>query len=192
MLALPLLAALAFSEPSAAVTPPTIVAQAERPARSRYVEGTLNLAIGERVVLRPTAGGEFELVEARVVGLDVAQPPTAGTRPDMAVLFATEPGTVAVSLGMQQGVGSFLKIENRLDGSFSYMGLIVGWRDGGPTEPVRTTVCTVSKDKLGFEHWEAPVVQVVMGNLEVLPDALPVCENEQSIREPANTPPPTT
>lgn len=192
MLALPLIAALAFSEPSAATAPPVIAAQAERPVRSRYVEGTLNLAVGERVVLRPRADGGFEMVEARFVGLEAALPPTPGTRPDIAALFPAEPGTVAVSLGMQQGVGSFLKIENRLDGSFSYMGLIVGWRDGRPTEPDRTTVCTVSKDKLGFEHWAGPIIQMVMGNLQVLPDALPVCETEESIRGPVTATPPTT
>lgn len=192
MLALPLLASLLLSEPAAATASSAVaVAQANRPARSVYVQGTLNLVVGERVVLRSTGGGEFELVEARFLGLEAARPPVPGTRPDMNELFPAEPGTVAISLGMQPGVGSFLKIENRLNGSFSYMGLIVGWRDGGPTEPGRTTVCTVSKDKLGFEHWEEPIVQVLMANLQILPDALPACETEQSIRETA-APPPTT
>jgi len=191
MSALLLLAALALSEPTTAAAPPLATVQADRPTRSGYVQGTLNLAAGERVVLRPTGDGEFELVEARFVGLEAALPPQPGTRPDMTTLFAAQPGTIAISLGMQAGVGSFLKIENRLDGSFSYIGLIVGWRDGRPTEPGRTTVCTVSKDKLGFEHWETPIVQVVMGNLQVLPDAPPVCETEESIRESV-TPRPTT
>lgn len=192
MHALPLLAALLLSDPATA-TPPSAVAaaQADRPARSVYVQGTLNLVVGERVVLRPTGGGAFELVEARFLGLEAARPPVPGTRPDMAELFPAEPGTVALSLGMQPGVGSFLKIENRLDGAFAYMGLIVGWRDGRPTEPGRTTVCTVSKDKLGFEHWEEPIVQMVIANLRVLPDAPPVCETEQSIRETTAAPPTT-
>lgn len=186
MPALTLLAALLVSEPTSATASSAIAAaQSERPARSVYVQGTLNLVVGERVVLRPTGGGAFELVEARFLGLEAARPPVPGTRPDMAELFPAEPGTIALSLGMQPGVGSFLKIENRLDGAFSYMGLIVGWRDGGPTEPARTTVCTVSKDRLGFEHWEEPIVQMVIANLQILPDALPVCETEPSIRETA-------
>ena len=187
MIALHLAALLTLADPASPTLAPLPAVQTERPARSVYVQGTLNIVAGERVVLRPTPDGEFELVEARFVGLDAALPPASGTRPDMAVLFPTAPGTVAVSLGLQQGVGSFLKIENRLDGAFSYMGLIVAVRGGRATEPDRTTVCTVSKDKLGFEHWEAPIIQVVMANLEVLPDALPVCESE-----PTPPPPPTT
>lgn len=157
------------------------VAQAERHApgtRSGFVQGTLNLAAGERVVLRLKADGTFEMIEAATVGLEAALPPASGSQGDLTTLMKAEPGTIAFSLGLRRDAGSFLKIENGLDKGFGYAGYIVRFSGGRAVGPARTSVCSVMPGKLGFEHWQEPVIQVVAGSLHTVEDA-PTCESPE-------------
>ncbi len=171
------LAVGAIAVPAASQSPRTPPEQGSRRAQSAYVQGSLNLAIGERVVLRPSADGAFELVEARFLGIDAALPPAAGSQTRFEDVFKAEPGTIALSLGARQDVGSFLKIENGLDRAFAYTGFIARYQGGRRREPARTSVCTVPAGKLGYEHWNEPVIQAVLANFSTRDDAAPVCES---------------
>lgn len=159
---------------------PTSTASPHAPAqvaRSVYVEGTLNLAVGERVTLRGLDDGTFQFVKAEVVGLEAALPPATGSHVDMAALMAAQSGTIAFTLGLSPDVGSFLKIENGLAWTFKFVGFIVRFVGGREHGPHRTSVCTVPSGKLGFEHWPEPVIHAVLGELQLVEGDRPVCES---------------
>lgn len=171
--------ALATTGIALAQTPPTpdTPATAQRPTRSGYVQGSLNIAAGERVALKQEADGTFTFVGAEFVGLDAALPPQPGQRADLATLNRAASGTIAVSLGGRRDVGSFLKIENGLDKNLKYVGFVVRFVGGQPRGPARTSVCTVMAGKLGFEHWNEPVIQMVMADLSTVEGEAAVCES---------------
>lgn len=146
-------------------------------ARSAYVQGTLNIAAGERIVLRRLDDGTFETVNAQVVGMDAALPPTNGSEADLTTLMKAEPGTIAVTLGGRRETGSFLKIENGLDQNLDYRGFIVRIVGGERRGPHRTSVCTVMAGKAGFEHWNEPVIQAVLAEMKTVEGDRPVCES---------------
>lgn len=171
--------ALATAGSALAQTSPAADTQATtpRPTHSAYVHGSLNLAAGERVVLKQEADGSFTFVGAQFVGLDAALPPQPGQRADLATLNRAEPGTIAISLGARRDAGSFLKIENGLDKNLKYIGFVVRFVGGQARGPARTSVCTVMAGKLGFEHWNEPVIQMVMANLSTVEGEAAICES---------------
>ena len=148
-----------------------------RTPRSAYVQGTLNVAAGERVTLRRLDNGEFELTKAEIVGTEAALPPAGATPSDAGRLNSAAPGTVVFTLGMRRDVGSFLKIENGLETGFAYVGYIVRYVGGQAHGPSRTSVCTVPSGLASFEHWNEPVIQAILGTLSTNEDKVPVCES---------------
>lgn len=170
-----LISAICFS--LVLVSPASAQEGAARAPRSGFVQGTLNVAVGERVTLRRLENGAFELVKAEVVGAEAALPPANAKPADMRGLNQAAPGTVVFTLGLRRDVGSFLKVENGLDAGFKYVGYIVRYVGGEPRGPSRTSVCTVPSGLIAFEHWNEPVIQAIAGGLTTTADEAPVCES---------------
>lgn len=140
--------------------------------RSSYVQGTLNVAAGERATLRRNADGTYDLVQVDRIQVRDVLPPADGSRvhPNGAA-----PGTVRFSLHARQDVGSLLKVENSQDEGLKYSGFIVRYVGGQARGPAATSVCTVPVGMATFEHWPEPVIQVVVGGLIRSDDAVPTC-----------------
>lgn len=140
--------------------------------RSSYVQGTLNVAIGERATLRRNADGTYDLIAVDRIQLADVLPPTDGSRehPNGAT-----PGTLRFGLHARQDVGSLLKVENGQDQGLKYAGYVIRYVGGQARGPDVTSVCTVPAGMATFERWPEPVLQVVIGALSPSDDALPSC-----------------
>ena len=140
--------------------------------RSSYVQGTLNLAAGERATLRRNADGTYDLTRVDRIEVRDVLPPARGAR---GPLNEAAPGTLRFGLHARQDVGSLLKVENSLDEGLKYGGFIVRYVGGRARGPEATSVCTVPRGMASFEHWQEPVIQVVVGGITRSDDALPTC-----------------
>lgn len=140
--------------------------------RSSYVQGTLNVAAGERATLRRNADGTYDLVRVDRIEVRDVLPPAEGSRdhPNGAA-----PGTVRFALHARQDVGSLLKVENGQDEGLKYSGFIVRYVGGQRRGPDATSVCTVPPGMANFERWPEPVIQIVIGGLARSDDAVPTC-----------------
>lgn len=139
---------------------------------SSFVQGTLNVAIGERATLRRNADGTYDLVRVERIAVDDVLPPAEGSRGS---LNGAAPGTLRFGLHARQDVGSLLKVENGQDQGLRYAGFVVRYVGGRAHGPGATSVCTVPPGMVSYEHWPEPVIQVVVGALERSDDAVPVC-----------------
>lgn len=140
--------------------------------QSGYVQGTLNVALGERVTMRRNADGTYDLIQVdRISPMDVL-PPEEGTRD---AINKAPVGTVRFALHARQDIGSILKVENGQSVGLRYIGFIAPYRGGRARPPEPTSVCTVPAGMANFEHWQEPVVQVVIADLGPSDDSLPVC-----------------
>ena len=140
--------------------------------RSSFVQGTLNVAAGERATLRRNANGTYDLVKVDRIQVRDVLPPAQGSR---APLNEAEPGTIRFGLHARQDVGSLLKVENSQGEGLKYAGFIVRYVGGQARGPAATSVCTVPSGMANFEHWNEPVIQIVVGGLETSDDAVPTC-----------------
>lgn len=140
--------------------------------RSGFVQGTLNVAAGERATLRQNADGTYDLVRVERIEVRDVLPPAEGSRdrPNRAA-----PGTLRFSLHARQDVGSFLKVENGQDEGLKYSGFIVRYVGGQARGPEATSVCTVPPGMANFERWPEPIIQIVIGGLARSDDAVPTC-----------------
>ena len=143
-----------------------------RDRRSAYVQGTLNVAAGERATLRQNADGTYDLVRVDRIQVRDVLPPTDGSNaaPDEA-----DAGTLRFGLHARQDVGSLLKVENGQSEGLAYSGFIVRQVGGQARGPDATSVCTVPPGMVNYEHWPEPVVQVVIGGLRRSDDTVPTC-----------------
>ena len=140
--------------------------------RSGYVQGTLNVAAGERATLRRNADGTYDLVRVDRIEVRDVLPPAEGSRDR---LNGAEAGTVRFGLHMRQDVGSMLKVENGQDEGLRYSGFVVRYVGGQARGPDATSVCTVPPGMANFERWPEPVIQVVIAGLARSDDAVPTC-----------------
>ncbi len=140
--------------------------------RSAFVQGTLNVAAGERATLRLNPNGTYDLVRVDRIQIGDVLPPAEGSR---APLNNAPAGTVRFGLQAHQDVGSILKVENGQDQGLKYGGFIVRYVGGQARPPAETSVCTVPAGMATFEHWPEPVVQIVVGGLQRSDDATPAC-----------------
>lgn len=140
--------------------------------QSGFVQGTLNLAVGERATLRQNSDGTYDLVRVDRIEVSDVLPPASGSsdHPNGAA-----PGTVRFSLHGRRDVGSLLKVENNQAEGLKYSGHLVRYIGGGPRGPTATSVCTVPAGMATFERWPEPVIQVVVGSLIRSDDVLPTC-----------------
>ncbi|WIY69413.1 hypothetical protein KB221_15290 [Aquidulcibacter paucihalophilus] len=140
--------------------------------RSSFVQGTLNVAAGERATLRQNADGTYDLIGVDRIEFRDVLPPAEGSRdhPNSAA-----PGTVRFGLHLRQDVGSLLKVENGQDEGLKYSGFIVRYVGGQARGPAATSVCTVPPGMANFERWPEPVIQIVIGGLEPSDDVAPTC-----------------
>lgn len=150
---------------------------------SAFVQGTLNVAIGERATLRRNAQGDYDLVAVDRIRMEDVLPPTEGS----SAPAGPPAGVLRFGLHARRDVGSILKVENGEEEGLKYVGLIVRYVGGQASGPRETSVCTVPSGLMNFEHWPEPVIQVVIGSLQRSDDALPVCPPHV---EPAPSQPP--
>ena len=116
---------------------------------------SLLLAPGERVTVRPAAGGRLTLVSAVPEDPAHALPPRPGPKGPGAgnPLIETADGTVSFLIG-PMGDGAILKVENGTSKAFDYQAvlLLAGAGEGAPVrEP--TGVCTVLPLLPSWETW---------------------------------------
>lgn len=163
---------------SAAVPHPATPQQFPR-RQSAYVQGTLNVALGERATMRRNTDGTYDLVRVDRISPRDVLPPEEGSRD---ALNKAPPGTIRFALHARQDIGSILKVENGQAVGLSYMGFIAPYRGGRARPPEPTSVCTVPAGMATFEHWQEPVVQVVIADLGQSNDALPVCPTQPETR----------
>lgn len=142
--------------------------------RSAYVQGTLNLAAGERATLRRNEDGSYTLEKVERIGVEDVIPPRSGS-PAEAQLNGAPAGALRFGLHARRDVGSLLKVENGAGDGLKYAGFIVRVSGGRPGGPTPTSVCTVPAGLVSFEHWPEPVTQIVIGSLERSDDRLPTC-----------------
>jgi hypothetical protein len=140
--------------------------------RSGFVQGTLNVASGERAILRQNDDGTYDLIGVDRIGVEAVLPP--GNRSTAAVNGA-DAGTVRFGLHGRQDVGSLLKVENGQPEGLAYAGYIVRYVGGQARGPVATSVCTVPPGMVSYEHWPEPVIQIVIGELQRSQDTVPTC-----------------
>ncbi len=140
--------------------------------RSSFVQGTLNVAAGERATLRRNADGTYDLVSVDRIEMSDVLPPAEGSREHPNAAAA---GTLRFGLHMRRDVGSLLKVENGQDEGLKYSGFVVRYVGGQARGPEATSVCTVPPGMATFERWPEPVIQVVIGSLTRSDDALPTC-----------------
>lgn len=140
--------------------------------RSAFVQGSLNIAAGERATLRLNPDGTYDLVNVERIEVSDVLPPAEGSRthPNQA-----SAGTVRFSLHGRRDVGSILKVENAQDQGLKYSGFVVRYVGGQARGPDETSVCTVPTGMATFEKWPEPVLQVVVGGLQRNEDTLPTC-----------------
>ncbi len=169
MLLTALMTGILFQDPPLAY-PPT--PQQFPGRRSGFVQGTLNVAIGERATLRRNPDGSYDLVKVEPIQIEDVLPPAEGSteHPNQA-----SAGTLRFSLHARQGIGSILKVENGQDQGLKYAGLVVRYVGGQARGPTATSVCTVPAGMANFERWPEPVIQVVIGGLARSDDAVPTC-----------------
>ena len=171
MLATLLLLAPLQAAPQTPPYPPT--PQQVEGRRSGFVQGTLNVALGERATLRANADGTYDLIAVDAIGVEDVLPPRDGDA--AAGLNGAAPGTLRFSLHGRRDVGSLLKVENGQDAGLKYSGYVVRIVGGQPRGPEETSVCTVPPGMVTFERWPEPVIQVVVGGLQPSSDAVPTC-----------------
>lgn len=164
-----LMAALALQDapPSHPATP-----QKFEGRRSAFVQGTLNVAAGERATLRLNPNGTYDLVRVDRIQVGDVLPPAEGSRD---LPNGAPAGTVRFGLHARQDVGSILKVENGQDQGLKYGGFVVRYVGGQARPPAETAVCTVPAGMSTFEHWPEPVIQIVVGGLQRSDDAAPAC-----------------
>lgn len=164
-----LMAALALQD---APPPHPATPQKFEGRRSALVQGTLNVAAGERATLRLNPNGTYDLVRVDRIQVGDVLPPADGSRdlPNGALA-----GTVRFGLHARQDVGSILKVENGQDQGLKYGGFVVRYVGGQARPPAETAVCTVPAGMATFEHWPEPVIQIVVGGLQRSDDAAPAC-----------------
>jgi hypothetical protein len=141
--------------------------------RSGFVQGTLNVAFGERATLRRNADGTYDLIAVDPIGIEDVVPPRDGSPAD--ALNGAAPGTVRFGLHGQREVGSLLKVENGQDTGLKYSGFVVRYVGGQARGPAETSVCTVPPGMVTFERWPEPVIQIVVGGLQPSSDTVPTC-----------------
>ncbi|ATQ41886.1 hypothetical protein [Caulobacter mirabilis] len=141
--------------------------------RSAFVQGTLNLAIGERATLRRQPDGSYVLDHVERISVEDVAPPANGGRAE--TLNGTSPGTVRLALNARRDVGSILKVENGTGEALQYNAFIVRIAGGKPQPPAKTSVCTIPAGLVSYEHWPEPVIQVVAGGLKATPEKTPAC-----------------
>lgn len=169
MLRVALMAALTLQE--APLAHPATPQQIEG-YRSAFVQGTLNVAIGERATLRRNADGTYDLVAVERIEFGDVRPPAEGS---VGPINHASDGTLRFGLQARRDVGSILKVENNQGDGLRYSGHIVRYVGGQARGPAATSVCTVPAGKVSYEHWPEPVLQVVIGGLQRSDDALPTC-----------------
>lgn len=152
-------------------------AQDAGPLRSAYLEGSLNLIAGERVVLIRGGDGGFAQSAGDRVAMEDVLPPAEAKPEDLRGLVTTAPGTVSFALQLRQDVGSLLRVENATGKGLKYVAYIRRVSGGEVSEPARTSVCTVPAGLVAFEHWPDPVVQVIAAGFEDAEGDAPVCES---------------
>lgn len=152
-------------------------AQEVRPTQSAYVQGSLNLAAGERVVLRRADDGTFALVGTERVEMDAILPPADAKPEDARGLLTAAPGTLSFALQLRRDVGSLLRVENATGKGLRYVAYVRRISNGQTTQPMRTSVCTVPPGLVVFEHWREPVIQVVAAGFEDVEGDAPICES---------------
>ena len=140
--------------------------------RSSFVQGTLNVAAGERATLRRNVDGTYDLVRVDRIEVGDVLPPADGSRDHP---NGADAGTVRFGLHLRQDVGSMLKVENGQDEGLKYSGFVVRVVGGQRRGPDATSVCTVPPGMATFERWPEPVIQIVIGNLARSDDAVPTC-----------------
>ncbi|MBA4803266.1 MAG: hypothetical protein H2038_01285 [Brevundimonas sp.] len=167
-----LIAPLTLAFAAAIQVPHPATPQQVEGRRSSYVQGTLNVAIGERATLRRNADGTYDLVAVDRIEFADVLPPAEGSRdqPNQAAS-----GTLRFALHGRRDVGSLLKVENGQEEGLKYAGYVVRYVGGQARGPDATSVCTVPAGMATFERWPEPVIQVVIGGLSPSDDALPVC-----------------
>lgn len=166
-----MLAAVLQDTPAA--YPPT--PQQFRDRRSGFVQGTLNVASGERATLRRNPDGTYDLVRVDRIDMQDVLPPADRSR---AAVSAADPDVLRFGLQSRPGVGSILKVENGQSQGLAYAAFVVRGGAGQAQGPQATTACTVPAGMAAYEHWPEPVVQVVVGDLRRSNDALPTCPPE--------------
>lgn len=140
--------------------------------RSAFVQGTLNVAAGERATLRLNPNGTYDLVRVDRIQVGDVLPPAEGSRD---LPNGAPAGTVRFGLHARQDVGSILKVENGQDQGLKYGGFVVRYVGGQARPPAETAVCTVPAGMATFEHWPEPVIQIVVSGLQRSYDAVPAC-----------------
>lgn len=154
-------------------TPPHPATPQRFPDRqSGFVQGTLNIAIGERATLRQNADGSYDLVRVDRIQVRDVLPPAEGTRSNP---NGAAPGTIRFALSARQDVGSVLKVENGQNTGLKYSGFVVRYVGGQAQSPAETSVCTVPAGMVNYERWPEPVIQVVVGGLQPSDDTVPTC-----------------
>jgi hypothetical protein len=140
--------------------------------RSGFVQGTLNVAAGERATLRRNANGTYDLIQVDRIEVRDVLPPAEGSREP---LNEAAPGTIRFGLHARRDVGSLLKVENSQGEGLKYSGFIVRYVGGQARGPAETSVCTVPSGMTSYEHWNEPVIQIVVGGLQTSADTVPTC-----------------
>lgn len=141
--------------------------------RSGFVQGTLNVALGERATLRRNADGTYDLIAVDRIEVEDVLPPAPGSA--AAGINGAAPGTLRFGLHGRRDVGSLLKVENGQDAGLKYSGFVVRIVGGQARGPAETSVCTVPPGMASFERWPEPVIQVVVGGLQPSADTVPTC-----------------
>ncbi|WP_087119464.1 hypothetical protein [Brevundimonas sp. SH203] len=132
----------------------------------------MNVAAGERATLRRNANGTYDLIKVDRIEVRDVLPPAEGSR---APLNEAAPGTIRFGLHARQDVGSLLKVENSQGEGLKYSGFIVTYVGGQARGPAETSVCTVPSWMTSYEHWNEPVIQIVVAGLQTSTDAVPTC-----------------
>lgn len=169
MLLISLLSAMVFQD--APVAHPE-TPQQFRNRSSTYVQGTLNVASGERATLRQNTDGTYDLIRVDRIQMRDVLPPTDRST---AAVNDADAGTLRFALQSRQDVGSILKVENGQSQGLAYSGFIVRYVGGQARGPDPTSVCTVPPGMATYEHWPEPIIQVVIGGLRRSDDTVPTC-----------------
>lgn len=143
-----------------------------RDRRSGYVQGTLNVASGERATLRQNEDGTYDLIRVDRIEVGDVLPPTDRSS---ATVNDADAGTLRFGLHARQDIGSVLKVENGQSQGLAYSGYIVRYVGGQARGPDATSVCTVPPGMATYEHWPEPVIQVVIGGVRRSEDTVPTC-----------------
>ncbi len=140
--------------------------------QSTFIQGTLNVASGERATLRANADGTYDLIGVDRIRIADVMPPAEGSTD---TINEAQAGTLRFSLHANRDVGSLLKVENGQSVGLAYSGYVVRLAGGQAHGPEATSVCTVPPGMANFEHWPEPVIQVVIGGLRHSDDIVPTC-----------------